>query len=84
MGNIRRHWARKRYHSLAIANDKEILLRANTLDFLIIMAHNQAPDTAANAAVGGANGGAMVVRPAVMPEAYDGVGDWVEYLQYFN
>eukprot|EP00117_Sycon_ciliatum_P041308 scpid45019/ scgid30243/ len=48
------------------------------------MAHNQAPDAAANAAVGGANGGAMVVRPAVMPEAYDGVGDWVEYLQYFN
>ena len=84
MGNIRRHWARKRYHSLAIAKDKDILLRANALDFLIIMAHNQAPDAAANAAVGGANGGAMVVRPAVMPEAYNGVGDWVEYLQYFN
>ena len=43
--------------------------------------------TAAGGAVAGA-GGAPVApafgRPAVMPEAYDGSGDWVEYIQYFD
>eukprot|EP00117_Sycon_ciliatum_P016565 scpid20143/ scgid15938/ len=42
---------------------------------------------AAGGAVAGA-GGAPVApafgRPAVMPEAYDGSGDWVEYIQYFD
>ena len=43
---------------------------------------------AAAAAAGGAAAGAPVAvaaaRPAVMPEAYDGEGDWAQYLQYFN
>ena len=37
-------------------------------------------------AAGGVAGGAQqpLGRPAVMPEAYEGDGDWEEYLAYFN
>ena len=42
-------------------------------------------------AVGAAAGGAAAaapapafIRPAVMPEAYDGTSDWAEYVQYFE
>ena len=42
---------------------------------------------ALGAAVGGAAAAAPLqafVRPAVMPEAFDGTGDWAEYAQYFE
>ena len=39
---------------------------------------------AAAAAPIGVAAPAAMVRPAVMPEAYDGSGDWVEYQHYFE
>ena len=43
-----------------------------------------AANAAAAAAPGGAAAPVALLRPAVMPETFDGTGDWAEYLHYFE